>query len=66
MMNELRPTYSDNVGVRPIADQIRVRSMDAMQDVAYALGASAKLESGGAVGNAIRTFGAETSYGHTA
>lgn len=62
MVNEIRPTYSDNVGVRPIADQIRVRGMDAMDDMAYALG----VREGSSVGNAIRNFSAETSYGHTA
>ena len=37
MMNELRPTYSDNLGVRPIADQVRVRSHDALSGLAEAM-----------------------------
>ena len=33
-MNELRPTYSTDVGARPVADQIRVRVNDALGDIA--------------------------------
>lgn len=65
MMNDIRPTLSDNVGVRPIADQVRVRSMDAMHDVAWALGSSVRAGEGSSVGNAISRFTSETSYGHT-
>ena len=30
MMNELRPTFSEDLGARPVADQIRVRAHDTM------------------------------------
>ena len=36
MMNELRPTGSVNLEVRPIADQVRVRAADAVRELASA------------------------------
>lgn len=36
MMNELRPTGSVNLGVRPVADQMRVRAADAVRELASA------------------------------
>ena len=36
MMNELRPTGSVNLGVRPVADQVRVRAVDAVRELASA------------------------------
>ncbi len=33
-MNELRPTYSSNLEVRPIADQVRIRFMDTSMNIA--------------------------------
>ena len=64
MMNELRPAWSDNVGVRPIADQIRVRANDAMSDLSFALSDEGPLLEKAA--REIQRFNAETSYGHTA
>ena len=64
MMNELRPAWSDNVGVRPIADQIRVRANDAMRDLSFALSDEGPLLEKAA--REIQRFNAETSYGHTA
>ena len=50
LMNELRPALSVNHGVRPIADQVRVRAMDALREASYSLeaqeGESAALLSG--------------------
>lgn len=37
LMNELRPRLSANYAARPIADQIRVRAIDAVYDVSVAL-----------------------------
>lgn len=37
LMNELRPRLSDNYAARPIADQIRVRTIDAAYDASMAL-----------------------------
>ena len=34
MINELRPSLSSDTGVRPIADQVRVRTIDAVRDLA--------------------------------
>lgn len=34
IMNELRPALSGNMGVRPIADQVRVRTADAVRELA--------------------------------
>ena len=34
IMNELRPALSSNMGVRPIADQVRVRAADAVRKLA--------------------------------
>lgn len=34
IMNELRPALSSNMGVRPIADQVRVRTADAVRELA--------------------------------
>ncbi len=62
MMNELRPTVSVNVGVRPIADQVRIRATDAMFDSLDTIEAVA----GPGMAGAVREFAAETSYGHTA
>lgn len=64
LMNELRPAWSDNVGVRPIADQVRVRVNDVMYDAADLLGRLG--EPGRAIGRAVREFGFQTSYGNTA
>ncbi|MDD3411568.1 MAG: M56 family metallopeptidase, partial [Eubacteriales bacterium] len=64
VMNELRPTLSDNLGVRPMADQVRVRLMDAMTDTAEAVGGGSVW--GNSVSSAIFDFSCETSYGHTA
>ena len=64
MMNEIRPSWSDNVGVRPIADQIRVRANDAMSEVSFALSDEGPALQ--AVARNILHFNAETSYGHTA
>ncbi len=64
MMNELRPTYSDNLGVRPIADQVRVRSHDALSGLAEAMGGGNVR--GTAASRAVFEFAAESSYGHTA
>ena len=36
MMNELRPAYSVNLAVRPIAEQVRVRAADAVGELASA------------------------------
>lgn len=36
LMNDLRPTYSNDVDARPIADQIRVRYTDALQNASRA------------------------------
>lgn len=41
LMDELRPTYSTDAGARPVADQIRVRYGDALDDIADALSTSA-------------------------
>ena len=64
LMNGLRPAWSDNVGVRPIADQVRVRVNDVMYDAADLLGRLG--EPGRAIGRAVREFGFQTSYGNTA
>lgn len=65
MMNEIRPTLSDNVGVRPIADQVRVRTIDAAYDLANAV-RTGGYSNPGTASLALRDFGAQTSYGHTA
>lgn len=65
MMNELRPTLSDNVGVRPIADQVRVRAIDAAYDLSGMVRVGTYNDPGPAA-KALREFGAQTSYGHTA
>ena len=64
MMNELRPTYSDNLGVRPIADQVRVRSHDALSGLAEAMGGGNVR--GTPASRAVFECAAESSYGHTA
>lgn len=67
MMNELRPTYSDNVDVRPIADQVRVRAIDAVSDVSEAMYTSSwAAGADNPVADTLHKFAAETSYGHTA
>lgn len=37
LMNELRPRLSGNYAARPIADQIRVRTIDAVYDASVAM-----------------------------
>lgn len=37
LMNELRPTWSQDAAARPVADQVRVRFNDALNDFAYEL-----------------------------
>lgn len=37
LMNELRPTWSQDAAARPVADQVRVRFNDALNDFAYGL-----------------------------
>ena len=65
VMNEIRPDLSGNMDVRPIADQIRVRVIDASYDVATVLEGAGEYRSSAAA-NVLRDFGAHTSYGHTA
>ena len=40
LMNELRPTWSQDAAARPVADQVRVRFNDALNDFAYELSAA--------------------------
>lgn len=61
-INQYRPTWSTNVDVRPIADQVRVRTIDAMSDIGQSLYYSGR----STLGSAFADMAAETSYGHTA
>lgn len=61
-INQYRPTWSTNVDVRPIADQVRVRTIDAMSDIGQSLYHSGS----STLGNVFADMAAETSYGHTA
>lgn len=61
-MNELRPTLSGDPGARPVADQIRVRTQDALID----LGTPAREKAPEyTVSNFLFDFGRYTSYGWT-
>lgn len=66
MMNELRPAWSDNVGVRPIADQVRVRVTDALFDLGRSLEGAGGYREPSAVSQAVSGMGAQLSYGHLA
>lgn len=66
LMDEFRPTYSTDAGARPVADQIRVRYNDAMDDVSYRLSAAA-YDNDSQLAESLSTFTHEiavyTSYG---
>lgn len=47
MMNELRPAFSEDFGVRPIAEQVRVRSADAVVELAMTVEAQGGTEAAG-------------------
>lgn len=66
MMNEIRPVYSENMGVRPIADQVRVRTSDALGELAFRMSYDTQSQALESLGRGIQRFNAETSYGHTA
>lgn len=66
LMDSLRPTLSHDTGARPVADQVRVRYQDTMDQIAYRLSVAA-YESGSPLQQNLSDFTHEletyTSYG---
>ena len=66
LMNELKPTYSTDAAARPVADQFRVRFIDAASDLAWATDTHNTLARANVpydLPNALSDVAAYTEYG---
>lgn len=79
LMNQFRPTYSEDAAARPVADQIRVRFQDALSDLSWSMTEREyeRAEASGmdmtdfyrdresSAADVVQQFAAVTSYGWT-